>query len=322
MWIIDFGWQMSEREASLFEAPFQHIREHVFPERAKNRRDAYRLRWWRHVEPRPAMLAALAKVNRYIATPTVAKHRLFTWLDRRICPDHQLIAVAREDDVTFGILRSRFHEAWSLGRGTWLGVGNDPRYTPTTTFETFPFPEGLTPNIPATRYADDPCAVAIAHAAKRLDDLRNAWLNPPDLVRSEPEVVPGYPDRILPKDTVAEATLRERTLTNLYNQRPQWLVDAHRDLDAAVAAAYGWHADITEEDALAKLLELNHSRVAVSGPTPKSRGATPEEARRSPQFKLPITGGKQAQEKHSVAKPAIDQPVRRKGRSARSGKSA
>ena len=97
---------------------------------------------WRHVEPRPAMLAALAKVNRYIATPTVAKHRLFTWLDRRICPDHQLIAVTREDDVTFGILHSRFHEAWSLGRGTWLGVGNDPRYTPTTTFETFPSRRG------------------------------------------------------------------------------------------------------------------------------------------------------------------------------------
>jgi type II restriction/modification system DNA methylase subunit YeeA len=263
MWIIDFGWEMSERETSLFEAPFQYIKEHVFPERAKNRRDAYRLRWWRHVEPRPAMWAALARVNRYIATPTVAKHRLFIWLDRRICPDHQLIVVAREDDATFGILHSRFHEAWSLRRGTWLGVGNDPRYTPTTTFESFPFPEGLTPNISAKDYAADPRAVAIAKAAKRLDGLRNAWLNPPDLVRIEPEVVPGYPDRILPKDTVAAAKLRERTLTNLYNQRPQWLIDAHRDLDAAVAAAYGWPADISEEEALGKLLELNLARAAA-----------------------------------------------------------
>ena len=94
--------------------------------------------------------------------------------------------------------------------------------------------------------------------------MRNAWLNPPDLVRIEPEVVPGYPDRILPKDTVAAATLRERTLTNLYNQRPQWLIDAHRDLDAAVAAAYGWPADISEEEALAKLLELNLARAAAT----------------------------------------------------------
>jgi type II restriction/modification system DNA methylase subunit YeeA len=135
-----------------------------------------------------------------------------------------------------------------------------PRYTPTTTFETFPFPEGLTPNIPAKDYASDPRAIAIAKAANRLDELRNAWLNPPDLIDIVPEIVPGYPDRILPKNETAAAELKKRTLTNLYNQRPQWLADAHRDLDEAVAAAYGWPADISEEDALARLLELNLAR--------------------------------------------------------------
>jgi hypothetical protein len=72
--------------------------------------------------------------------------------------------------------------------------------------------------------------------------------------------VPGYPDRVLPKNEKAAAELKKRTLTNLYNQRPQWLADAHHALDAAVAAAYGWPADISEEDALAKLLELNLQR--------------------------------------------------------------
>ena len=76
-------------------------------------------------------------------------------------------------------------------------------------------------------------------AAKRLDELRRRWLNPPDLVRIKPEVVPGYPDRILPKDDAAAAVLKTRTLTNLYNQRPAWLDNAHRDLDQAVAVAYG-----------------------------------------------------------------------------------
>ena len=99
--------------------------------------------------------------------------------------------------------------------------------------------------------------------AKRLDELRNHWLNPPDLVRIEPEVVPGHPDRVVPNDAQAAVTLRERTLTNLYNARPQWLADAHHDLDAAVAAAYGWPADISEEDALAKLLELNLARASA-----------------------------------------------------------
>ncbi len=75
-----------------------------------------------------------------------------------------------------------------------------------------------------------------------------------------PEVVPGYPDRILPKDAQAAAKLKERTLTNLYNQRPQWLVNAHEKLDRAVAAAYGWPEDVSTEDALAKLLELNLRR--------------------------------------------------------------
>jgi type II restriction/modification system DNA methylase subunit YeeA len=234
MWIIDFGWTMSEKEATFYEGPFAYIFEKVKPEREKNRRDTYRLNWWRHVEVRPAMWAAIRssaprhgracsrrpgasvadfrddprktghdRLARYIVTPTVAKHRLFGWLEASICADHQLIAIARDDDTTFGILHSRFHEAWSLRLGTWLGVGNDPRYTPTTTFETFPFPEGLTPNIPAAAYAADPRAIRIAQAAKRLDDLRKAWLNPPDLIRIEAEVVPGYPDRILPKDADA-----------------------------------------------------------------------------------------------------------------------
>jgi hypothetical protein len=102
--------------------------------------------------------------------------------------------------------------------------------------------------------------MAIANAAKRLDELRNVWLNPPELIEVVPEVVPGYPDRIRAKDDKAATELKKRTLTNLYNARPQWLADAHRDLDAAVAAACGWVADISDEDALTKLLELNVHR--------------------------------------------------------------
>ncbi|WP_210212954.1 class I SAM-dependent DNA methyltransferase [Mesorhizobium sp. M1E.F.Ca.ET.041.01.1.1] len=307
MWIIDFGWELLEQEASLYEAPFEYVKEHVFPERAQNRRDAYRERWWRHVEPRPAMWTALAKTQRYIATPTVAKHRLFVRLSQKICPDHQLIVIARDDDLTFGVLHSRFHEAWSLRLGTWLGVGNDPRYTPTTTFETFPFPDGLTPNVPARLNANDPRARAIAEAASQLDHLRNAWLNPADLVHIESEVVVGYPDQVSPNDAVAAATLSERTLTNLYNQRPQWLVDAHRELDTAVAAAYGWPADISEEDALARLFELNLSRAAADTASgsmrsaKKTRRKTPEQLREQPQLLLPIPGKKQKQQQLPLA---------------------
>jgi type II restriction/modification system DNA methylase subunit YeeA len=173
-------------------------------------------------------------------------------------PTNLVDAIARDDDTTFGILHSRFHGAWSLRLGTSLE--DRPRYTPSTTFETFPFPEGLTPNIPASAYASDPRAMKIADAAKRLNELREAWLNPPDLVKRVPEVVPGFPDRILPVDDMAAAILKKRTLTNLYNERPTWLANAHSDLDAAVATAYGWPTDIAEDDALARLFALNQSR--------------------------------------------------------------
>ena len=205
------------------------------------------------------MWGAVNGLSRYIATPTVAKHRLFIWCDARICPDHQLIVVARDDDTTFGVLHSRFHELWSLRLCTWLGKGNDPRYTPSTTFETFPFPAGLTPNVPAASYAAEPRAIAVAEGARRLVELRDRWLNPPEWVEWVDEPVPGYPRRVLPRDQDAAKALRKRTLTNLYNARPQWLADAHATLDAAVAAAYGWPADITDDDALRELLVLNRN---------------------------------------------------------------
>jgi type II restriction/modification system DNA methylase subunit YeeA len=180
-------------------------------------------------------------------------------------PDSAIIAIARDDDTTFGILHSRFHELWALRMGTFLGVGNDPRYTPSTTFETFPFPEGLTPNIPAADYAADPRAQKIATAATRLNELRESWLNPPDLVKRVPEVVAGYPDRILPISPEAEAVLKKRTLTNLYNAMPAWLTHAHKALDEAVAEAYGWGDDwragkLTDDETLARLFRLNQER--------------------------------------------------------------
>ena len=260
-WIVDFGWTMSERDAALYEEPFRRVRERVYRiyiqtprgHRSKPRRQ----HWWRHARPYPEMRKALDGRARYIATARLAKHRLFVWCDARILPDCQLIAIARDDDTTLGILHSRFHEVWALRLGTSLE--DRPRYTPSTTFETFPFPVGLTPDIAAIDYEDDPRAVVIAEAAHRLVDLRERWLNPPEWIQWMDEPVPGYPRRPVPRDEEAAKALRKRTLTNLYNARPQWLVDAHAVLDATVAAAYGWPADITDDDALRELLKRNGS---------------------------------------------------------------
>lgn len=145
--------------------------------------------------------------------------------------------------------------------------GGRPRYTPSTIFETFPFPEGLTLDIPAGEYADDPRAQEIGAAATRPNELRENWLNPAELVVREPEVVSGFPDRILPKDDAAASELEKRTLTNLYNARPQWLRNAHAALDEAVAEAYRWGEDwrvgvLTDDQILARLFRLNQERAA------------------------------------------------------------
>ncbi|MCA1775439.1 MAG: class I SAM-dependent DNA methyltransferase [Loktanella sp.] len=283
-WVIDFGLSTSENDAALYENPFAIVARQVRPERLARRDKGQAKRWWLHARPSPKYPKALEKLTRCIISPAVAKHRIFVWLTPRELADHALLVFARDDDTTFGILHSRFHELWALRMGTSLEdrprytpsttfeTFPFPAYTPSTTFETFPFPAGLTPHIPAPDYAADPRAQAIAQAAARLNELRENWLNPPDLVDRVPEVVLGYPDRILPKDDAAAAMLKKRTLTSLYNARPAWLDHAHKALDEAVAEAYGWGDDwraglLDDDEILARLFRLNQERSTSQGAT-------------------------------------------------------
>jgi len=257
-WIIDFGTNMSEEEACLYEKPFEYVLKNVKPSRENLRRDGHRKYWWRYGETRSGMRSVINLLSRFVITPRVSKHRLFVWMNSAILADSATVAIARDDDVTFGILHSHFHELWSLRLGTSLE--DRPRYTPTTTFETFPFPEGLSPNVPASEFSNNLHAQAIEHAAKRLNELRENWLNPPDLVRRVPEIVAGYPDRILPINEDAAKELKKRTLTHLYNESPHWLIKAHQVLDNAVATAYGWENNLSDDEILERLLALNLQR--------------------------------------------------------------
>lgn len=227
VWIIDFGTDMSMHEAALYEGPFEYVREHVMPTRITNKRAAYAERWWLHVEPRTEMRKALAGLDRFVGTPRVTKHRLFAWLPQATLPDSQIIVFARDDDYFFGLLHSRPHELWARGLGTQLReVESGFRYTPTSTFETFPFP------------ADPPADAVreVEEAARQLNALRVGWQDPPGASPGE---------------------LAKRTLTNLYNSPPTWLTQAHERLDRAVHAAYGWPYPLAEGEILARLLEMN-----------------------------------------------------------------
>ena len=140
-WIIDFGVSMTEEDAALYGGPFEYVRKHVWPKRKKNPRAAYAERWWLHVEPRPRMRRAYAGLERFIGTVRHAKHRIFFWIPAGTVPDSALIVFARDDDYFFGVLQSHIHTVWSLAKGTQVREKETGfRYTPTTTFETFPFP--------------------------------------------------------------------------------------------------------------------------------------------------------------------------------------
>lgn len=277
LWVVDFN-AMSEADASLYEAPFEHVRTHVKPMRDANRDESRKRRWWLHGRLGTDWRAATKDLPRYIATSQVSKHRFFVWQTAKVWPHQTVIAIARADDVTFGILHSRFHELWSLRLGTSLE--DRPRYTPTTTFETFPFPAGLTPRDTAACAPAGEYAKAIAEAARELDRLRSQWLNPPewvDWVSTAEEDKAGFPKRAVAKPGF-EAQLKKRTLTNLYNEYPSWLRLRHEAIDRAVAAAYGWadyQPETQDDEILRRLLALNLER---SGASAESAPATAGDA--------------------------------------------
>ncbi|MBX3735807.1 MAG: class I SAM-dependent DNA methyltransferase [Candidatus Didemnitutus sp.] len=306
MWIVDFGMGKKESWCAQYKAPFAHALTVVKPERAKSRTTVGT--WWQHERARPDLHAALSPLPRFLVMPRVAKHQLFVWMQRPLLPDSAVFAFADSGDALFGFLHSRHHRIWAGKQGTQVRERESGfRYTPTTCFETFPFPFALKDPLPQGEstpqseaasahhfFAKEPAApygeaahrAAIAAAAKELNDLRERWLNPPEWTKTVTLEFPGsvggpwsrfidtttvnaagvgtvrYP-RLEPRNEKCAAELKKRTLTALYNERPAWLDHAHQKLDAAVAAAYGWPADLSDEQILERLLALNLSRAAA-----------------------------------------------------------
>lgn len=239
MWIVDFRGR-TEEEAALFELPFEYIRRHVYPSRQRNRRPRRREQWWQHGERNLGMRKALRGLRRYIATPRVSRHRVFSFVPVETLADSRVVVIAREDAYFMGLLESALHNVWSVATSSRHGVGNDTTYNIESCFDTFPFPwpPGKEPS-----ERKDARVKAIADAARELVRLRDAWLNPAN---------------------ADDEDLKKRTLTNLYNERPQWLATAHSALDEAVFAAYGWPSNLAKDEILARLLALNHERAATA----------------------------------------------------------
>ncbi len=242
--VIDlFG--LSEKEVQQsFPEIYQHVKLTVKPERDLNNRASYRNNWWIFGEPRSDFRPALTGLPRYIATVETSKHRTFQFLDKSILPDNMLVAIAHDDAYVLGVLSSRIHVVWALAQGSRLGVGNDPRYNKTRCFNTFPFPEATAEQ-----------KAAIRERAQALDDHRKARLAlHDDLTLTELyNVLEKLRSGVALTDK--ERDVHERGLVDT-------LKGHHDELDALVADAYGWPAELDEQTILGHLSILNAERAA------------------------------------------------------------
>jgi hypothetical protein len=244
-WIIDF-FGLSENEAkSQFPSLFNHLLVTVKPERDQNRRATRRANWWLFGENAPALRSASRDLDKVIATCRTAKHRIFTFVSAEEILDTKVIGVALADAYYLGLLSSKFHVYWSLRIGGWLGVGNDPTYNHSDCFGKFPFPADF----------PDPLKDKIRAEAEALDALRK-------------RVLAEHEDLTLTKlYNVLEALKEGRALTeverDIHDRGLVTLIRQHHDaIDVLVAEAYGWPADLSDEQILTRLVALNKERAA------------------------------------------------------------
>lgn len=243
-WVLDFyGLQEDEISARYPEA-YQYLRDHVLPERASKNDKAFREKWWIFGRPRSEIRPALSGLSRFIATTETSKHRMFSFLDNGTRPDHMLIAIALDDAASLSVLSSRYHITWALTSGGRLGYGNDPRYNKSKCFDPFPFPA---PN--------DSQKARLSHLGEQLDAHRKAQqaahlkLTLTGMYNVMEKLRAG--ERIEGKDR----EIYDQGLISI-------LKDLHDQIDAAVAEAYGWPANLSDDEILHRLVDLNRERAA------------------------------------------------------------
>jgi len=243
--VIDL-YPLSEQDVrSRFPAVYQWVYDRVRPERLQNRETFRREFWWWFGRTHRDYRAFTQGLETYIATVETSKHRFFVFLDGQIRADNKLCAIGLSGPEYLAILSSAIHVRWSLDLGGRLGVGNDPVYVKTACFDPFPFPNLL----------EGPLNARLRDLGERLDAHRKAVL-----ARHEKLTMTGLYN-VLEKLragtplTATERTVYDDGLVGVLNQ-------LHDEIDAAVAEAYGWPADLTDEEIMVRLVALNRERAA------------------------------------------------------------
>ncbi|MBK8038021.1 MAG: class I SAM-dependent DNA methyltransferase [Verrucomicrobiaceae bacterium] len=263
-----FGLTEQEARAN-YPTVFQHVLTHVKPERDANNRESYRRNWWIHGEPRKDLRPALSGLGRYIATVETAKHRIFQFLSPEVLPDNKLVVIALDDAFHIGVLSSRIHVAWALGQGAMLE--DRPVYPKSECFDPFPFPvcgeaekeriRALAEELDAHRkrvQAQHP-GLTLTGMYNVLEKLRSFVVRPSGRALEAPDgLKPELPTQNGLKPELQTLTDKERLIHD--QGLVSLLQQLHDDLDAAVFAAYGWPATLTDAEILERLVHLNAQR--------------------------------------------------------------
>lgn len=248
LWVIDL-FSLTEAEAQArFPSAMQHVRDTVKPERDQNNRATYRDNWWLFGEPRRELRPALRNLARYVATTRTARHRIFSFIDAAVVAESKLVVIADDDAVRLSVLSSSAHEAWSLAAGGWLGAGNDPTYNHSDCFNTFPFPDCKLEQTSRLR-----------ELGERLDAHRKARQGEhPGLTLTQ---MYNVLERLRGIDASGSGEVLEGRELDIYHKGQIGLLkDLHDQIDIAVANAYGWPVDLTDEEILGRLVALNRER--------------------------------------------------------------
>jgi hypothetical protein len=222
-WVIDFA-KLPLEAAKKYPAALDIVRERVKPVRETNNRAAYRKYWWQFAEARREMRDAVAVLKRYIACTRHGKRLLFVWCQPWTLASDATAAFAFEDDYAMGILASSVHGAWAWAQGST--IKGDLRYTSTSVFMTFPWPDPVSDN-----------------QRKRIGEASRDILKRRETICAEEKF----------------------GLTALYNSIEEGaykdLLALHRKLDGAVAESYGWPKAVAGDDdeMVQRLLEFNRA---------------------------------------------------------------
>ncbi|WP_245823380.1 type IIL restriction-modification enzyme MmeI [Antarctobacter heliothermus] len=226
------------------EAPevYQWLLDTVKPHRDANRDKDLREKWWLHRRNNLDLRNAQKGLQRMIATVLTSKHRWFTFLPTSVLPDQTIVAIGIQSADALAVLSSNHHLKWALAAGGWLGVGNDPRYTKSRCFDPFPFPD-LT----------DPQKTGLSALGEDLDAHRKRQQ------AAHPKLTLTQMYNVLEKLRAGEVI--EGKDKDIYDRGLIGMLrDLHDQIDAAVAEAYGWPEDLSDEDILLRLVALNKTR--------------------------------------------------------------